>query len=481
MAITIPPLDAMFFLSEMPASPKHVGALQIFELPPRAPKDYLKQLVARMKSQPPAPPFNYRPIFPRAGMPQWQVEEDVDMDYHVRHSALPAPGDTRQLLDLVERLHGGMLDRQRPCWFCQVIEGLEGNRFAVYSKVHHSLIDGMSGVRRMHAALSASPRSTDFQAPWAFEEQRAPRRPDADAASRFADVGRTALAQARAAVELSGTLARMGLQWMKIQDSFHQVPFDAPRSLMNRPLTRDARAVGICTLPLDRVKAAGATLGGTVNDVLLAVVDGALHAYLAHCGAPCASPLVALCPMSLREEGDDAASARVSALHVRLGEPQTDMRTRLAQVIDSSTKSKQEAREMSRSALMDFAVLMFGAYELFERTGLQQRMPASYNVLMSNVPGPAGEHMYLLGSRLIASYPISTFLPGTNLNVTVLSHGNSIDVGVMTDRLAMPDAERLAESIVQRFAELERALATHPASRSRARRNTPRSKPAARR
>ena len=257
MAITIPPLDAMFFLSEMPASPKHVGALQIFELPPRAPKDYLKQLVARMKSQPPAPPFNYRPIFPRAGMPQWQVEEDVDMDYHVRHSALPAPGDTRQLLDLVERLHGGMLDRQRPCWFCQVIEGLEGNRFAVYSKVHHSLIDGMSGVRRMHAALSGSPRSTAFQAPWAFEEQRAPRRPDADAASRFADVGRTALAQARAAVELSGTLARMGLQWMKIQDSFHQVPFDAPRSLMNRPLTRDARAVGICTLPLDRVKAAG--------------------------------------------------------------------------------------------------------------------------------------------------------------------------------------------------------------------------------
>jgi hypothetical protein len=185
--------------------------------------------------------------------------------------------------------------------------------------------------------------------------------------------------------------------------------------------------------------------------------------------------------MSLREEGDDAASARVSALHVRLGEPQTDMRTRLAQVIDSSTKSKQEAREMSRSALMDFAVLMFGAYELFERTGLQQRMPASYTVLMSNVPGPAGDHMYLLGSRLIASHPISTFLPGTNLNVTVLSHGNSIDVGVMTDRLAMPDAERLAESIVQSFAELERALTKPRARRAQAGRNTPRSKPAARR
>ena len=473
MAITIPPLDAMFFLSEMPASPKHVGALQIFELPPRAPKDYLKKLVARMKSQPPVPPFSYWPLFPRTGMPQWQVDENLDMDYHVRHSALPDPGDTRQLLDTVERLHGGMLDRQRPCWFCQVIEGLHGNRFAVYTKIHHACIDGMSGVRRMYAALSASPTSTVFTAPWAFEEKTAPPRAEPDIATRVAATGRTALAQARAVAELSGTLARMSLQWMKVEYSFHQVPFDAPRSLMNRPLTRDARAVGICTLPLDRVKAAGRRLGGKVNDVVLTVVDAALHEYLRHSGA--------LCPMSLREDGDHAANTQVSALHVRLGDPQADMRTRLGQVIDSSAKSKQQAREMSRDALLDFAVLMFGAYELLERTGLQERIPASYNVLVSNVPGPTGSRMYLLGSRLIASYPISTFLPGTNLNVTVLSHGNSIDFGVLADRLAMPDVARLTESIVQRFAELERAFAKPRASRARAGSNALRSKPAARR
>ncbi|MBK7520580.1 MAG: wax ester/triacylglycerol synthase family O-acyltransferase [Gammaproteobacteria bacterium] len=471
----------MFFLSEMPASPKHVGALQIFELPPRAPKDYLKKLVARMKSQPPVPPFSYWPLFPRTGMPQWQVDENLDMDYHVRHSALPDPGDTRQLLDTVERLHGGMLDRQRPCWFCQVIEGLHGNRFAVYTKIHHACIDGMSGVRRMYAALSASPTSTVFTAPWAFEEKTAPPRAEPDIATRVAATGRTALAQARAVAELSGTLARMSLQWMKVEYSFHQVPFDAPRSLMNRPLTRDARAVGICTLPLDRVKAAGRRLGGKVNDVVLTVVDAALHEYLRHSGAPSDAALVALCPMSLREDGDHAANTQVSALHVRLGDPQADMRTRLGQVIDSSAKSKQQAREMSRDALLDFAVLMFGAYELLERTGLQERIPASYNVLVSNVPGPTGSRMYLLGSRLIASYPISTFLPGTNLNVTVLSHGNSIDFGVLADRLAMPDVARLTESIVQRFAELERAFAKPRASRARAGSNALRSKPAARR
>lgn len=476
MAITIPPLDAMFFLSEMPESPKHVGALQVFELPPRAPHDYLKKLVARLKAQPPVPPFSYRPHFPRTGMPQWQIDDAIDMDCHVRHSAVPAPGSTAQLLEIVERLHSGMLDRQRPCWFCQVIEGLEGNRFAVYCKIHHAYIDGMSGVRRMYGALSESPRSTAITAPWAYEEQKAPRRAEPDFAERVAGLGRTAVAQTRAIGELYETFSRLGLQWMNLHESYHQIPFAAPRTLTNRKLVRDSRAIGVCTLPLDRVRAVGKSLGGKVNDVVLAVVDAALHDYLDERGEHCTEPLVALCPMSLREEGDATANTQASALHVRLGDPQADMRTRLEQVIDSTTKAKEEARHLSRSALLDYTLVMFGLYELLERSSLLQRVPASYNVLVSNVPGPKGGSLYMLGSRLVASYPISTFLPGTNLNVTVLSHGDSIDFGLLADRQAMPDVALLAESIQQRFAELERALAARSV-----RRKAVTKKPAARR
>jgi WS/DGAT/MGAT family acyltransferase len=236
------------------------------------------------------------------------------------------------------------------------------------------------------------------------------------------------------------------------------VPFDAPRTLMNRPLLRAARAVAVCSLPLDRIKAVATAAGGKVNDVVLAVVDAALHDYLGKRGEGGSERLVALCPMSLREDGDDSATTQVAALHVRMGDPGADMPARLGQIIESTSQAKADARRISRDAMLEFGVLMFGAFELLERTHMLQRLSPSYNVLVSNVPGPPGGPLYMLGSRLIASYPISTFLPGTNLNVTVLSHGNNLDFGMMADRLAMPDVARLAGFIERRFAQLERAL-----------------------
>lgn len=153
----IPPFDLMFFLTETAQSPKHVGAVQVFELPPDISDDYLLKLVEQFREAPVLPPFNRRPIFPRFSMPEWETDDDMEMNYHVRHSALPRPGTTTQLMEVVQSAHAGLLDRSRPCWICQVIEGLEGNRFAIYNKVHHSYIDGMSGVKRMYGALSSSP------------------------------------------------------------------------------------------------------------------------------------------------------------------------------------------------------------------------------------------------------------------------------------------------------------------------------------
>ena len=147
----IPPLDLMFFLTETAQSPKHVGAVQVFELPANAPDSYLVDLVSAFKQAPVAPPFNNRPHFPRFGMPQWREDEDLEIDYHVRHSALPKPGSTQQLMDVVQRLHATLLDRRRPGWICQVIEGLEGNRFAIYSKIHHAYIDEALRKTDLHA------------------------------------------------------------------------------------------------------------------------------------------------------------------------------------------------------------------------------------------------------------------------------------------------------------------------------------------
>ncbi|MEE4145126.1 MAG: wax ester/triacylglycerol synthase family O-acyltransferase [Halieaceae bacterium] len=474
----IPPLDLLFFLLETPGSPKHVGAVQIFQKPRNAPDNYMRDLVRDIKAVPVEPPFNYRPYFPRVGLPEWQEDDSLDIDYHIRHSALPQPGTDQQLLELLQRLHCGMLGRDRPGWIFQVIEGLEGDRFALYSKIHHAYIDGMSGVKRMYGSLSVSPDETRIQPTWSFSAA-----PGAKPSARPADAGALAkmakalVAQTRAATEIAGSLRKMGREFIKASPGGVQPFFHAPRTRMNTPVQHDTRAIALCTLPLDKARAIGEHTGSKVNDVVLSVVDAALHEYLEAKNENTTSPLVALCPMSIREEGDDSASTQASALHVRLGEPGASPVERLQQVAASSRASKEEARAMSREALLDYALIMAGALELADRTPLGRLLSPSYNVLVSNVPGPGEDIFYLRGARQLASYPISAFLPGGNLNITLLSHGNSLDFGLVADKQALPDVALVARAMERRFAELEAAV-LGPPTRTRGARRKARVKPA---
>ena len=462
---SIPPLDLMFFLTESAQSPKHVGAIQIFEMPKNAPANYLQELVARFKQAPVVAPFSYTPYFPRLGMPQWKESEEIDINYHVRHSALPGPGTEDQLREVVQRLHSSLLDRRRPCWMCQIIEGLEGNRFAIYSKIHHAYIDGMSGVKRMYGSLSTSPKDDTVVTTWSF---------DPNARNKKKTQGRPSkrtnplMQQARGVMEAYQFMTKVGLQWMKLRESDAQIPFSARRTRMNKPIQWDTRSTAICTLPLDRVKKMGKTRQCTVNEVVLAIIGAALDEYLSAHGETPTAPLVALCPMSIRSKSDDSARTQVSAVHVRLGDPGVSPGRRLAQVVESSAASKAEVASLSAEAMMDYGVMVFALSELLERSKLDQILAPSYNVLVSNVPGPGEEDLYLCGSRMVASYPISTLLPGVNLNVTLLSHGNSLDFGLLADRHALPDVHLLSEAILRHFGELEKALLAAPSSRRRA-------------
>jgi WS/DGAT/MGAT family acyltransferase len=461
---SIPPLDLMFFLTESAQSPKHVGAVQVFELPKNAPANYLQDLVARFKQAPVVAPFSYTPHFPRLGRPQWLESKEIDIDHHVRHSALPAPGSEDQLMEVVQRLHSSLLDRRRPCWMCQVIEGLEGNRFAVYSKIHHAYIDGMSGVKRMYGSLSTSPRDNKLVTTWSFEPKPGKKQQPA-AASRSSANPLTQ--QARGVVEASQFMGKMALQWMKLRDSEAQVPFSARRTRMNKPIEWDTRSTAICTLPLDRIKGLGKAGHCTVNEVVLAIIGAALDDYLSAHGEPPGAPLVALCPMSVRSQSDDSARTQVSAVHVRLGDPGVSPAQRLAQVMASSAASKAEVATLSAEAMMDYGVMIFAVWELLQRSKLDRLLAPSYNVLVSNVPGPGDENLYLCGSRMVASYPISTLLPGVNLNVTLLSHGNSLDFGLLADRHALPDVNQLAQGILEQFANMEEAVLPKPARKPR--------------
>ena len=454
----IPPLDLMFFLTESAESPKHVGAVQIFELPQNAPDDYLQNLVAQFKQAPVSPPFNYTAHFPKIGMPYWRESDDIEIDYHVRHSALPKPGTDDQLMEVVQRLHSTLLDRRRPCWVCQVIEGLEGNRFAVYSKVHHAYIDGMSGVKRMYGSLSPSPRDKEVITSWSFDTDSKPTKASSGNSQGVSKASRQLASQARALVEAYEFLTKMALQWLKLREGDAQTPFAAKRTRMNKPIEWDTRSTAICTLPLDRIKKVGKAKSCTVNEVVLAVIGAALDQYLSQHGEAPRFPLVALCPMSVRSDSDDSARTQVSAVHVRLGDHGVTPTRRLSQVVESSAASKAEVSSLSAAAMMDYGVIVFALWELLQRSKLDQFVAPSYNVLVSNVPGPGDEDMYLSSSRMVASYPISTLLPGVNLNVTLLSHGNHLDFGLLADRHALPDVNLVADAIVEQFELMEKAV-----------------------
>lgn len=458
--LKIPPLDLMFFLMETPASPKHVGALQIFKLPSRASKHYLRDLVEAYRQAPVAPPFNYQPHFPRTGMPHWEVVQDQDMEFHVRHSALPAPGDDRQLLETVAGLHAGLLDRDRPLWFCEIIEGLSGGRFAIYTKIHHACIDGVSAIQRMTASLATRASSKTVLPIWSHETHHHSDHGDhrGGALAAINRGGHQALAQARAIQEIYGGFVKMGLQILKLHKNKAQLPFGAPRTRMNESINHASREVAMCSVPLGRARAIAAATGGKLNDVVLALVDAALRDYLAEHGDIAPEPLVALCPISIREKGDDSASTKVASMLVRLGEPGASLPQRLQQVIDAATASKEEARAMSREGLMDFALVLAGLGEFLEVSGLERSVTPSYNVLVSNIPGPGTKALYLNGAAMMGCFPISTLLPGANLNVTVVTLGNAIDFGLLADKHAMPGIQRLAECIETRFTELEQQL-----------------------
>ena len=452
----IPPLDLMFFLTETAQSPKHVGAVQIFKLPAKAPKHYMRDLVAALKEAPVVAPFNQHPVFPRLGYPEWRVDEQLDIDYHVRHSALPSPGTDEQLLEVLARLHCGLLSRDRPGWICQVIEGLEGGRFAIYSKIHHAYIDGMSGVKRMYASLSSSPREMEIVPTWSYTAKKSSRTSAGNKRkARNADPAKPVLAQVRAVTELSRMFGGTVLDFLVPRTSKAQRMFHAPRTRMNERVEYDTRAIATCSLSLGKVRAVGAATGGKVNDVVLSVIDAALHEYLEAHGENTDEPLVALCPMSVREAGDDTASTQATALHVRLGEPGATPLQRLRQVIDCSTATKEEAKGLSRETLVDFALVMVGALQLAENTPAGRFLAPSYNVLVSNVPGPKEDVLYLRGARQLASYPISAFLPGSNLNITVLSHGDKLDFGLVADKRALPDLQFVARAMERCFALLE--------------------------
>lgn len=438
----IAPVDAVFLLAESREQPMHVGSLQLFEPPEDADADFAAQVHEKLLHCADIDPTFRKHPATVLGTPQlaWTYAEDVELDYHVRRLAVPGPGRMDQLVELASGLHGSLLDRHRPLWEIHLIEGLADGRFALYSKMHHALIDGVSAQRLLRRTLTSDPSATAAPVPWHLPRPR----PKAER-SGVRDATRNLLSAAASGASMLRA-AREALR--------RQQPFAAPRTMFNVPIGGARRSV-VRSWPLDRLQQVKKATGSTLNDVVLAMSAGALRRYLLERNALPDKPLIAMVPVSLRSEDDNETNGvKVGAALCNLATDLADPLERLRVVSASMHDSKEVYRALSCNQTMALSALMLSPLALNLVPALIPWTNPTFNIVISNVPGPR-EPMYWSGARLDASYPLSIPFDGQAVNITLTSNAGNLDFGLVGCRRSVPQLPRLLDHLEDSLAELE--------------------------
>jgi diacylglycerol O-acyltransferase / wax synthase len=446
------PTDSVFLLTESREHPMHVGGLQLFKPPEGAGPEFVREAAeALMANREFQPTFRKRPAWVVGGLANvaWAYDDpdDVDIDYHLRRSALASPGRVRELLELASRLHSALLDRHRPLWEAYFVEGLNDGRFALYSKFHHSLIDGVSALKLMQRTMSTDADDSELRAIWSLPR----RHRDSGGRSRW-----QTLRQVAGSVAAFGpstwSVARAALVEQQLT-----LPFAAPRTMFNVPIG-GARRVAAQSWSLDRVKSIKRAAGVTVNDVVLAMCSGALRAYLLEQRALPDTPLIAMVPVSLRKaEEADAGGNMVGSILCNLATDVDDPAKRLQTISESMRGNKKVFSELPRLQAFALSAFLIAPLGLAALPGFVSSAPPPFNIVISNVPGLT-EPMYWGGARLDGNYPLSIALDGQALNITLTNNADNIDFGLVGCRRSVPHLQRLLGHLESSLKDLERAV-----------------------
>ena len=445
------PTDSMFLFSESREHPMHVGGLSLFEPPGGAGPEFIREfydgLVANDTFQ---PLFRKHPVRIGGGIARvaWAYDDDIDVDYHVRRSALPSPGRVRDLLELSSRLHTSLLDRHRPLWELHVVEGLKDGRFAMYTKMHHALIDGVSAMKLMQRTLSVDPEDTGMRAMWNLPRKQ---RTQSGGSSPLDSLGKMAgsvLGLAPSTVRL----ARAALFEQQLT-----LPFAAPHSMFNVKVG-GARRCAAQSWSLDRVRNVKQAAGTTVNDTVLAMCAGALRYYLIEQNALPDRPLVAMVPVSLRSaEEADSGGNKVGSILCNLATNVADPAERLQVISDSMRRNKKVLAELPQLHVLALSALNMAPLTLSGVPGFLSAFPPPFNIVISNVPG-SPDPLYYRGARLDGSYPLSNIPDGQALNITLVNNAGNLDFGLVGCRRSVPSLQRLLAHLESSLKDLEQAI-----------------------
>ncbi len=465
--------DSAWLFAETRRTPMQVGMLATFRVPQGEPT-FVADLVARWREvRQFQAPYNY--CFRRLPVPSWtELEDDrIDLDYHLRHSALPSTGSQRELGVLVSRLHSAPMDRRYPLWECHVIEDLEGDRWSLYLKAHHSQVDGVGGVRLLRRMLSVDPEHRGMLPPWAVgthgpDQSGLPPREGPPGVERTSDVaehesllGDLAAGVAdrvRTGASVGGSLARTYAETLTglRGDPDRAVPFRAPRSILNGRV-HSPRRFATQHYSVDRLKAVASAADASLNDVYLALCGGALRRYLVERDALPTEDLTANVPVSVRPEGGARVGNALTFLYARLGTSLEDPLQRVAAIKASTQLGKTRLPDADGVAMDAYTTALMAPFLSVALLGIGGHGRPAANVVVSNVPGPA-ETRYLDGSPMEEIYPVSLLFNGQALNITGVSYDGSFNIGFTGCRDSVPSLQRIAVYAGEELERLEQAL-----------------------
>jgi WS/DGAT/MGAT family acyltransferase len=448
----------MFLYGESREQMMHVAGMMPFGPLPNGHRDTLRDLMDEIREAKVERPWNMRlrtPDFLWNPLQAWVEEDDVDIEYHVRRSALPSPGDERELGILVSRLHGHHIDFHRPPWEAHLIEGLDGGRFALYVKVHHSLVDGFSAMRMLSHALSSDPNEIDRPLFFSVPPRARPPRPEGEGGVHFPELMAAVREQYGAAKTAMRALKKL-IDSARAGAHDFVTPRQAPKCLLNAKISK-SRRFATQKIETARLKAVAKTSGGTLNDIVLALCSGSLRRYLAELDALPEAPLIAMVPVAVRAKDDTGGGNSVGAILASLATHVDDPDERLHEIIESTTKAKAMLQGMSRAAIIQYSALLTAPSILQMIPQTAGHVRPTFNVVISNVPGP-DTPLYFRGAQLEASYPMSIPLHGQALNITVNSYAGNMCFGFTGCRDTLPHLQRLAVYCGEAMAELEAAV-----------------------
>jgi diacylglycerol O-acyltransferase / wax synthase len=457
--------DAGFLFIEKRETPMHVGGLHLFTLPDGAePASFIEELLDILRlDEEYRRPFKEYVTTGRAGPfgpLYWEKDRNFDIDYHVRHSALPEPGRYRELFMLISRLHSVLLDRSRPLWEIHLIEGLEKRQFAMYQKIHHAAIDGAGAMHMINACYSTRQSARSKHSPFSLElyesykeKLKASRQERVEPRGReLRNVLEVLRAQFDTTANLLSAMRQFGGAFFGRGRGLAVPWYQVPRTSMNTEVSGSRRFVAQ-SWEFARIRAVSKAVDGTINDVVLAMCGSALRRYLLAQGELPKQSLKAMTPVSLRDASDlDSANAvgfMVADLATNLADPEA----RLRQVQASMNAGKALLSGLTRREAILFAQITQVPALLTSVLGLASQFPA-FSTVISNVPGPR-EQLYWNGARLDGIYPVSAIFHGWAINISLVSYNDQIDFGIVACRRSMPQVQRLIDYLEESLQELE--------------------------